>query len=41
MSDFATSIGILSTQYFYFVFEVLGWSALIGISIGWLKRHVS
>jgi hypothetical protein len=41
MSDFSTNIGILSTLgTFGLGFEVLGMAALIGLSIGWLKRYL-
>jgi len=41
MTDLATSIGIVATSFnFQLVFEVLGWAALIGLSLGFLKRII-
>jgi len=41
MSEFAASIGIISTYGpFGLGFQVLGMAALIGLSIGWLKRYI-
>jgi len=41
MSEFATNIGIVAVNFQFGVFfEVLGWASLIGLSIGWLKRHI-
>jgi len=39
MSDFATSIGILTDGLFKTVFEISGIVALIALSIGWLRKH--
>jgi len=41
MSEFSASIGIISTfGPFGLGFEVLGMAALVGLSIGWLKRYL-